>query len=497
MFQFLTSTQAGCRRLFSPHFLHRTTTLAYCIALAVFLQLVDAQPVAAEQPTRPNIIFIMADDLGYGELGCYGQQKIKTPEIDRLAAEGMRFTQAYAGSHVCQPSRSVLMTGLHTGHTPVRANDVKQMLHDQDLTVAEVLKSRGYATGVFGKWGLGFEGTSGRPLKQGFDEFFGQLLQVHAHFYHPYWTWKNENKYMLPGNENHRRKQYVHDEIHAQALDFIRRNHDRPFFAYLPYIIPHVELIVPEDSEIPYRGKFPRRAILDPRPGYLGSDDGLTTFAAMISRLDRHVGEIMQLLKDLHIDDNTIVIFTSDNGGQNGGQNRGWEKMTDFFHGNGPLRGYKGQFYEGGIRVPLIARWPGHVPAGMQSDHMLAFWDVLPTLADLAGAATPKNIDGISFAPTLLQQPGQKEHESLYWEYARRGGLSRAARSGRWKVVQNGPRANIELYDLTADLGESKNVAADHPDIVARLSNIMDAAHQPPRNFPPQQRRTGVRDYVR
>ena len=458
----------------------------------------DATANSATAAKRPNIIFIMADDLGYGELGCYGQKKIKTPNLDRLAAQGMRFTQAYAGSHVCQPSRSVLMTGLHTGHTACRANDVKQLLYDTDVTVAEVLKKAGYATGGFGKWGLGYENTPGHPNRQGFDEFFGHLLQVHAHFYYPYWVWHNDKKYMLPGNENNRRGQYVHDEIHAKAKDFIRRHHDGPFFAYLPYIIPHVELVVPEESERPYRGKFPKKAILDPRPKYIGSEDGYVTLAGMISRLDAHVGEVMALLKELGVEKNTVVFFTSDNGAQSGGKDGGWTDMTDFFQGNGPLRGYKGRWYEGGIRVPMIVRWPGRVRPGTTTKHICGFWDVLPTLAEIAGIEAPANVDGISFVPTLTGQVRQKQHEAIYWEYpSRKGGISRAARMGRFKAIQNRPDGPVEIYDLEADIGETKNIASSRPDVVEKITKFMDRSHVKPRDYPQLIDRPTVDDYVR
>lgn len=445
----------------------------------------------------PNIVFIIADDLGYGELGCYGQEQIETPHIDRLAAEGMRFTQAYAGSHVCQPSRCVLMTGMHTGHAAVRANDVKQLLLEEDVTVAELLKGAGYATGGFGKWGLGYEGTSGHPNRQGFDEFFGQYLQVHAHFYFPYWVWHNEEKVFFPENEPRQQGSYVQDEIHAAALEFIRGHADQPFFCYCPYIIPHVELVVPAESEAPYRGRFPKVPILDPRPGYLGSEDGLTTLAGMISRLDVQVGEIMALLEELGVADNTLVIFTSDNGAQSGGKDQGWTKMTDFFQGNGPLRGYKGTFYEGGLRVPFIARWPGRVAPGTTSDHICGFQDVLPTLCDVAGVEPPEEIDGISMTGTLTGAGGQREHEGLYWEYARGNGLGRAARMGRWKAVQAAPNRAVELYDLQTDVSESRDVSAENADIVAHLLTFLNAAHVPPREYPERIERPTIDDYVR
>jgi arylsulfatase A-like enzyme len=464
------------------------------VSLTIVLLLPICAP-AAEAP--PNIVFIMADDLGYGELGCYGQQQIETPHIDRLAAEGMRFTQAYAGSHVCQPSRCVLMTGMHTGHAAVRANDVKQLLLDEDVTVAELLKSRGYATGGFGKWGLGYENTSGHPNRQGFDDYFGQYLQVHAHFYYPFWVWHNEEKVFFPENEPRQRVRYVQDEIHAAAMKFIRAHADGPFFCYCPYIIPHVELVVPEESEIPYRGRFPKIPILDPRPGYIGSENGLTTLAGMISRLDGQVGELMALLEELGVADNTLVFFTSDNGAQSGGKDQGWTKMTDYFHGNGPLRGYKGTFYEGGLRVPFIARWPGHVEAGTTSDHICGFQDVLPTLCAVAGIQPPDGIDGISIIPTLTGDGEQREHDALYWEYARAGGIGRAARMGRWKALQTVPKRPVELYDLQADISEGDNLAGDHLDVVNRIVSFMDAAHVPAREYPERIKRPTIDDYVR
>lgn len=437
----------------------------------------------------------MADDLGHGALGCYGQQQIATPHIDRIAAEGLLFTQAYAGSHVCQPSRSVLMTGLHTGHSPVRANDTQQFLLDDDVTVAELLRARGYATGGFGKWGLGYEGTSGHPNRQGFDEFFGQYLQVHAHFYYPFWIWHNDERVKFPENEGRKTARYVADETHSRALEFIRAHHNRPFFAYLPYIIPHVELVVPEDSEAPYRGRFPKVSIQDPRSGYRGSEDGLTTFAGMVSRLDLQVGEVLSLLKELGIDERTIVFFTSDNGAQG----NSWAEMNDYFGSTGKLRGYKGTFYEGGLRVPLLVRWPGHIQAGAQTDHVCGFQDVLPTLCGLTGAEAPSEIDGLSLVPTLTGQGEQIEHAGLYWEYPRRrgGGIGRAARMGRWKAVQPNPDQAIELYDLATDPAESADVATKHPAIVREITAWMDGAHEPPRPPAGPLRKTGVADYVR
>src|SRR5262245_49869017 len=295
----------------------------------ILLLTLAVQAVAAER--KPNIVLILADDLGFGELGCYGQQKIKTPNIDRLAREGVRFTRAYAGSSVCAPSRSCLMTGLQTGHTPIRVNGGGFALADADVTCAEVLKGAGYTAGGFGKWGLGVEGSPGHPCKQGFDHFFGYLHQVHAHFYYPYWLWDDDKKHPLPANEGKKRGRYAHDEIHARALDFIRKNKDRPFFAYLPYTLPHVELVVPDDSMKPYRGLWKETPLPDPRPGYIGADEPYAAFAGMVSRLDRDVGAVLDLLKDLGLEKDTVVLFSSDNGAQ--GDN--WQRVSDFFEGTG------------------------------------------------------------------------------------------------------------------------------------------------------------------
>lgn len=441
---------------------------------------------------KPNIVLILADDLGYGYVGCYGQKKILTPNIDQLAAEGMRFTQCYSGSQVCAPSRSTLMTGLNTGHTPVRSNGGDKALSDSDVTMAEVLKSAGYTTGGFGKWGLGLENSEGRPTRQGFDEFFGFLHQVHAHFHYTYWMWKNDKKFYLPENEGHKKARYAPDEMQKQALDFIRRNHDKPFFCYVPYTLPHVELTVPEDSLKPYRGKWEDMPLADPRPGYLGATESRATFAGMVSRMDRHVGEIMALLKELKIDDNTIVIFAGDNGPQAGA----WKPLVEFFNGNGPFRGYKGDFYEGGIRVPMIARWPGKIKPHTVTDHVCAFWDFLPTLADLAGVSAPKDIDGISFVPTLLGTGKQKEPAFLYWEMPHGKKLSRAVRMGDWKAVQPKPNAPWELYNLKNDVGETKNVAAKNPGVMKQIKDYAAKARTPERKFPAGGK-ASVDDYVR
>lgn len=440
---------------------------------------------------KPNIVFILADDVGYGELGCYGQTKYETPHIDRLAAEGMRFTQHYAAS-VCAPSRSALMTGLHTGHTPVRSLGGFKTLADEDVTVAEVLKAAGYATGCFGKWGLGYrDGNPGNPNNQGFDEFFGQLHHVHAHFYYPYFLWKNTEQFPLPENEGRRRARYAHDEIHREALEFIRQHRDGPFFAYIAYTIPHYEFTVPEDSLVPYSGRWEDITMPPPQEGYIAPKETYATFAAMMSRLDRSVGEVVALLRELGLDEETLVIFTSDNGPQG----NHYQTVSDFFDGNGPFRGYKNTFYEGGIRVPFIARWPGRIKAGSSSDLVSALWDFLPTAAELAGIEAPA-VDGISMVPTLLGRDLRFRHEFLYWEYPRNG-LTQAVRMGNWKAVKRGSDAPFELYNLTRDPGEATDVAADNPDVLARIrACIAKAARTPPRHYPDQPRPT-ISDYVR
>jgi len=467
--------------------------LVLLLAGAGLLCLPGAGAVAGGPPP-PNIVFILADDLGYGALGSYDQAKIKTPNLDRLAAAGMRFTQMYAGSHVCAPSRSTLMTGQHTGHTPVRANGKKRHLYAEDVTVAEVLKRAGYATGGFGKWGLGDVDTPGVATKQGFDEWFGQYHQVHAHFMYPYWLWHNETRFPLTENEGRKQARYAPDATHERALSFIRRNKDRRFFAYLPYILPHVELVVPEDSERPYRGTFPKISIPDSRPNYLGSEDGYTTYAGMVSRLDRQVGEVMHLLDELKLQDDTLLIFTSDNGPQGG---RPWNVLVDFFDGNGPLRGSKGDFYEGGLRVPFIARWPGKIKRGAVSDQPAAFWDMLPTLAQVAGVASPAGIDSVSVLPTLMGRGHQQQHEYLYWEYPYANGMGQACRSGDWKAVLPRPGAPLELYHLKTDPTEAKDVSAANPDEVGRFRERMKAAHSPERDYPPDVPAPAVRDFVR
>ena len=437
---------------------------------------------------KPNIIFIMADDLGYAELGCYGQKKIKTPNLDRLAAEGMKLTDHYSGSPVCAPSRCVLMTGKHTGHSFIRNNkelkgqEGQTPIPAETVTIAKILKAKGYATGCVGKWGLGFPGSEGDPLNQGFDMFFGYNCQRHAHFYYPTYLWKNDKKIELPGNKIRTGKTYSADLMKDEVLGFVRENKDNPFFLYWPTPVPHVSMQVPEDSLAEYKGKWKETPFKDRGKGYTGHATPRAGYAAMITRMDRDIGEMLSLLDELSLKDDTLVIFTSDNGATKvGGVD------FKFFDSAGPLRGLKGSLYEGGIRVPFIARWPKKIATGTTSNHTSAFWDVMPTLADVAGADSPVDIDGISFAPTLLGKGGQKIHESMYWEFRAYGGQV-AVRMGDWKGIRTNlgkkPDAPVELYNLKDDIGEKNDVAKKHPDIVKRIEQIMKQEHVPSEGFP-------------
>jgi arylsulfatase len=459
---------------------------------------------AADRP--PNVILMIADDLGYAELGCYGQKIIETPNLDRLAADGMRFTQAYSGNAVCAPSRCCLMTGKHPGHAWVRNNGGPDYLDDlakkyqweypgqhpipdEEVTLAEVLKARGYATGAAGKWGLGQVGNTGDPNRQGFDLFFGYYCQGHAHNHYPRFLWRSGVKEYYEGNDGRSLsgKTYAQDKFAEVALDFIRTNKDRPFFLYLPFIIPHVSVQVPEEAIAKYRGKIPEEPF-EQRDNYVKHPTPRAGYAAMVTYLDRDIGRILGLVKELGLDDNTIVIFSSDNGPTHG---RAGGSDSEFFKSAGPLRGLKGSLYEGGIRVPLIARWTGKIKPGTTSDHVCAFWDVLPTVAELTGATPPKGIDGLSFAPALLGRAAeQKAHDYLYWEFPSYGG-QQAVRMGDWKAVRqkmqqpkNPDPLKIELYNLKDDVGERHDVAAEHPDIVTKAREIMRASHVPSKLFP-------------
>ena len=439
---------------------------------------------------KPNIVYIIADDLGYAEVGCYGQKKIKTPNIDKLAAQGMKFTQHYSGNPVCAPSRCVLMTGKHSGHSQVRGN--KQVggqegwklgvttggqwpLEAGTVTVTKILKEAGYTTGAFGKWGLGRVGTTGDPKKQGFDHFYGYICQRQAHTYYPNHLWRDGKVEWIEANKDGKEGAYSHDLIADEALKFVRANKDRPFFLYVPFTIPHVALQVPEDSLAEYRGKWPDPPYTGDK-GYFPHPNPRACYAGMVTRMDRDVGRIMSLLKELKLEDNTIVMFTSDNGPTfNGGSD------SEFFESARPLRGLKGSVYEGGIRVPFIARWPGRIKAGSTSEHICAFWDFLPTCCELIGADVPDDIDGISILPILLGQRGkQKKHKYLYWELRGRQGI----RMGRWKAIRQKPNQKIQLYDLDKDIGEQNDLAGVNPDIVAKMAEIMKTGRTESKVFP-------------
>ena len=466
---------------------------------------------AAQKAKRPNVVLIVADDLGFRELGCFGQKRIKTPNIDKLAHQGMRLTQHYSGNAVCAPSRCVLMTGKHPGHAIVRSNKAtppegQWPISDSEVTLAELLGKLGYQTGAFGKWGLGGPDSPGQPMKQGFTRFFGYNCQSHAHSYYPSYLWSDlkritlKNEPAVPGHaslpkgadptdpksyDRFKGQDYAPDRINEQALNFIKANKDRPFFLYYPTIIPHVALHVPDEELKPYL----ELGWKDP-PFTRGKGYGYTphftpraAYAAMISRMDRYVGNVLRLLDELKLADNTIVVFSSDNGTTH----LKLEVDYDFFASVGELRGLKGSLYEGGVRVPTIVRWPGHVAVGSSSDRISGFEDWMPTILDLIGEATtsPKNIDGISLAPTLLGQK-QEPREFLYREFPSYGG-QQTIRVGDWKAVrQRMSRGNmkIELYNIAKDISEKNDVSADHPEIVEQLAKLMEREHTPSDIFP-------------
>lgn len=447
---------------------------------------------ANSQASRPNIIYILADDLGYGELGCYGQRKIRTPHLDQMAAEGMRFTQHYCGAAVCGPSRYTLLTGRHIGRS--RSYGQGQRLTDEP-TLHKLCKRAGYATAAIGKWGVGDD-----PNDQGVDEWYGFISQGYAHFYYPERIWENRKQLEIPENYEQEGLRvegkytdkvkggvYIHDSFTEKALSFISQNQENPFFLYLPYTIPHLELAVPEDSMEPYRNAFDERPFIAAKHspeaiknkpvggttfydglGYCDHDTARAAYAGMISRMDRDVGRIMQRLKDLHLDKNTLVIFASDNGPSwwsTGGCDR------EFFESAGPLRGGKASFYEGGIRVPMIARWPAKIAAGTISQHVSYFPDILPTFAELLNLELTTQTDGISMLPTLLQKGEQAEHDFLFWE--------KAVRMGKWKYISGGRdfRGNRKrglLFNLEMDPSESRDVSSENPELVQQMKTIMN-----------------------
>ena len=444
----------------------------------VLLAVIGAAALArGATPAKPNIIFILADDLGYGDLGSYGQKLIRTPRLDRMAREGMRFTQAYSGAPVCAPARCVLMTGKHTGHARIRGNS-DLPIHAEDTTVAEVLQRAGYATGATGKWGLGLEKSPGAPWKKGFGEFLGYLDQTHAHTYYPDHLWKNDRRLEIPGNRDGQRRVYSHDLFADFTLEFIRKHKAEPFFFYAAFTIPHAEVAAPEDELLAeYRAKkWPEPKPFEGAKTYSAQKEPRAVRAAMITRLDRDVGRILDLLDELELSENTLVIFSSDNGPiRAGGQD------PEFFDSNGPLRDLKFTLYEGGMREPFIARWPGRIARGAESAHVTDFADMFPTFADLAGAKVPAGLDGVSILPTLTGQAAkQQPREYFYWEAA----PQQAVRRGDWKLFRAAPDKPPELYNLATDLGESRNVATEHPEIVAQLTKLMTTARVDSPDFP-------------
>jgi len=456
----------------------------FWLCLLVLLCLLSGQTVQATQ--LPSIIYILADDMGYGDLSCYGQSTLKTPHIDRMAKEGMRFTQHYAGSTVCAPSRCVLLTGLHTGHTRIRGND-KALLRPRDVTIAETLKDAGFATGCVGKWGVGHPPPLDDPQRNGFDYFYGYINMYHAHNFYPEWMIENGRKVKLrnivyPEYDEPKEREgqgvasqkvdYAPELIAQAGLRFIEDHRDEPFFLYFAMNMPHANNEGGNDErskrngmEVPDHGQFKDRDWPEQEKG----------FARMMEIIDHQVGRVLDKLDELGLAENTLVLFSSDNGPHQ----EGGHKMP-FFDSNGPLKGKKRDLYEGGIRVPMIARWPGRIQSGTETDLLSGFQDVLPTLAEVAGKSVTLT-DGISFLPTLLGGPDRQEkHDFLYWEFYEQGG-KRAIRKGLWKGVQRNilrnPDAPVELYDLSLDIGEDADVSAQHPTIVAELKRLMDQSH--------------------
>jgi len=452
-------------------------------AFRVFWALLACAAVAAD---RPNIIFILADDLGYGELSATGQSRYRTPNIDRLASEGMAFTQAYAGSPICAPSRNTLMTGHHTGHATIRNNFAgggnagdRVALRDSDVTIAERLRTAGYATALIGKWGLGEPETPSAPWLRGWDFFFGFVNQKQAHNHYPEFIYRNAVPGPLVANFAHGEAVFANDRFTEEALAWLAGRDATPFFLYLSYTTPHADLKVPEDSiaEVTAAYEWAREP---------GVKDSSLIFAAMVHRLDRDVGRLLDRLQERGLARNTVVIFTSDNGAH---QEDG--KDNAFFTASGPFRGLKRDLYEGGIRVPFFVRWPERIAPGSRSDHLLAFWDFSATALELAGASRPADLpdEGVSFAPTLRESGvGQLSHSHLYWEILIKNQARQAVREGRWKALRYGLKSPVQLYDLETDSGERNNLASQHPEIVARMVSRFESSRidspEFPLNFP-------------
>ncbi|MBB08551.1 MAG: N-acetylgalactosamine-6-sulfatase [Roseibacillus sp.] len=438
--------------------------------LIAILVVIHGSAFAEDLPARPNIIWIMCDDLGYGDLGCFGQKTMATPRLDQLAREGMRFTDFYAGCTVCRPSRLSLWTGKHMGHTPISSN-ANYHFKPEDVTVAELLREAGYRTGGVGKWAMGGVGTSGFPLKNGFDFWMGYLDQGEAHNYYPTHLWRNGQRYPLAGNvlSDHpaargrvasRKVTWSHPVMTEQAFGFIRENREQPFLLHVHWTIPHANneggRVHGDGMEVPDYGPYEDRDWKNTSKGQ----------AAMVTWMDRDVGRLVDLLRELKIDRRTLVVFTSDNGPHSEGGHK-----HEVFDANGPLRGFKRDLYEGGIRVPTIAWWPGVVEPGTTCSEPLAFWDFLPTACELAGVKTPEGLDGFSFVNALSGKP-QRSHDYLYWKY----GKKEAVRSGQWKLIRTSPGKPVELYDLKTDPGEQRDVADGYQEEVKRLRGYMAKA---------------------
>ncbi len=453
--------------------------LTMLVILSIFVFSQCGSPVEAE---KPNVIFILADDMGYGDLSCFGQELFETPNIDRLAEEGMRMTSCYAGSAVCGPSRSVLMTGQHMGHTRVRANSCKvggtlgykgerqvrrMNLLNEDLTVGNMMQDAGYRTGLVGKWHLGGYDPGAAPNNRGFDEFYGWLTSNgNTHNYYPTQRYRNEELYDIPENQDGKQGVYMTDKCTDEAISFIENNQDKPFFLYLAYNNPHVPLVVPD---------------LGP---YADVDwiDNNKIYAAMIHRLDQNIERLMQSLKDKGVDENTIVFFCSDNGPR-GNYSKELTDLADFFDSNGPLRGYKRDLYEGGVRVPMIVRWPGKIKPGTESDVPWYFTDIMPTLADLVNTPVPEVADGVSVLPVLLEKNYTHDDRYLYWEFYE-GGYKQSIRWNNWKGIRMKKDAALELYDLNTDLSEEHDIASEYPGIVLQIEEMMAKEHVDSENYP-------------
>ncbi len=447
-----------------------------------------------KQVDKPNIIYILADDLGYGDLGCYGQEIIRTPNLDKLAASGMLFTDHYAGSSVCAPSRATLMTGINTGHNRIRGNyetgpmgfGAGRELSDETVTVAEVLREQGYTNAIIGKWGMGMNGTTGEPIKQGFDYSYGYLNQGHAHFQFPSFLFRNGERIEIPENRNLSNKLFSNDLFTEESLKFVEEKKDTPFFLYLAYTTPHAEMLLPQSSTFEsYKGLVDEKPFIQKgKPDTTDNNQGAyrtqmypaAAYAAQVTHLDSCVGVLLDKIKALGLEENTIVMFSSDNGPHaEGGAN------PSYFKSSGKLRGQKRDLYEGGIRVPFMVKWPAKIKPQSVTDHISAFWDILPTLADIAGVEKLQTeTDGISFLPTLLgEKNSQDKHEYLYWEFHENPTTNQAIRKDEWKAVRMDPDGEVELYNLNEDIAEENNIAGEHPEVVSKMKSLFEEGRTP------------------